>query len=430
MRLSARQLYLAQFGRRDSPIVLATGPVRSGKTEGAGRGWIQHVGRAFSGHDVAVVTRSHAQMLGVVVALLSRVYGQMGLPLARRARWYDAPDAHGGVNRIWPVVANDASSVDRVQGFTLASVWADEAAVLPWEMLQELLMRLSVGGAKLVCTTNPEGPTHPIKTEWIDLAERRNIEVHPFSLHDNPALGEEYIERLRHQFTGPVYLRKVLGLWAAATGLVLPGLADAVQARPRGRPDRLDVSCDWAQSSITHAIMWARYGGQSWAIGEWRHDGRDDQLLPEEQARRLAVWADGHTREHGHGRVTSWIVDPTSSGLMVALRREQPQSHILPAVAEEQEGIQVLHEWLRWRLRVAPECLDTIAEAGGVTWDESAAARSRDTPQRGHDHALDAMRYYAHTVHSAESLRRIRPEILDPYAGDLPGATTAIMGAL
>ena len=96
MRLSPRQLHVAHFGRRSTAVVIASGPVSSGKTEAAGRGWVQHTGRAFSGHNLMIVSRSHAQMLGVIVSLLARVTAKIGVPMIRRARWYDVGDAHGG----------------------------------------------------------------------------------------------------------------------------------------------------------------------------------------------------------------------------------------------------------------------------------------------------------------------------------------------
>ena len=429
MRLSPRQLHVAHFGRRSTAVVIASGPVSSGKTEAAGRGWVQHTGRAFSGHNLMIVSRSHAQMLGVIVSLLARVTAKIGVPMIRRARWYDVGDAHGGFNQVWPMVANDSSSVERVQGFTLAGVWAEEVAVLPWPMIQELRMRLRVPGAKFLGTCNPEGPDHKVKTELIDKPELHNCEAHQFSLFDNPSLSEEYLELLRTQFKGSVYLRKVLGLWAAATGVVHAGLPDAVEEAPRDRPDRIDAAVDWAQSGITHAIFAARFAGRVWVVDEWRHDGEDEVLLPEAQAQRLAIHAHKVCTEWGVPRISSWLCDPTASGLMVALRRTQTSSAILPAIADEAEGINVVNDWLRWRLRIDPRCLDTIGEAGSWPWDKRAAEHGVDRPVKTAEHAADCLRYLCHSIHTAEATAAIQPRILDPYSQDLPARVTDIMAS-
>ena len=114
---------------------------------------------------------------------------------------------------------------------------------------------------------------------------------------------------------------------------------------------------------------------------------------------------------------------------MVALRRSQPNSVILPAIADEADGIQVVNDWLPWRLRIDPSCLDTIGEAGSWPWDPRAAQNGIDRPLRGKDHAADCLRYLCHSIHTAEATAAVAPRILDPYSQDLPARVTDIMAS-
>lgn len=63
--------------------------------------------------------------------------------------------------------ANDQRSESKIRGITLGGAYCDELTLFPKDFFVMLLSRLRVPGAKLIATTNPDVPTHWLKTEYI-----------------------------------------------------------------------------------------------------------------------------------------------------------------------------------------------------------------------------------------------------------------------
>ncbi|MET8335490.1 hypothetical protein [Streptosporangium canum] len=99
-----------------------------------------------------------------------------------------------------------------------------------------LLTRLSIPGARLFGTTNPDGPQHWLKTNYLDRAalwldhdgqlhrldgdDRLNLSRFSFKLADNPNLSPQYMADVSSEFTGLWYRRLILGEWCLAEGVV------------------------------------------------------------------------------------------------------------------------------------------------------------------------------------------------------------------
>ena len=89
---------------------------------------------------------------------------------------------------VYFVGAHDEGSVRRIQGATLAFAYVDEATCIPAPFWRMLLSRLSVKGAQLLASCNPEGPSHYIKKEYLDRAHELDLVSWHFVLDDNPSL--------------------------------------------------------------------------------------------------------------------------------------------------------------------------------------------------------------------------------------------------
>ena len=103
--------------------------------------------------------------------------------------------------------------------------YMDEITLAPESFFTMLLTRLSVSGAKLFGTTNPDSPSHWLKREYIDKAEEKNINVYHFQLEDNNYLMDKnpgYIEQMKASFSGVWYKRLILGEWCVADGAIYP----------------------------------------------------------------------------------------------------------------------------------------------------------------------------------------------------------------
>src|SRR5512137_2397156 len=65
--------------------------------------------------------------------------------------------------KIYLVGANDERSESKIRGVSLAGAYCDELTLFPESFFQMLLSRLSLKGARLFGTTNPDGPAHWLK---------------------------------------------------------------------------------------------------------------------------------------------------------------------------------------------------------------------------------------------------------------------------
>ena len=121
--------------------------------------------------------------------------------------------------------ANDARSESKIRGLTLQGAYCDELTLFPKDFFSMLLSRLSVKGAKLIATTNPDVPTHWLKKEYIDNV-KVDMLVMRFLIDDNTTLPEEYVREIKKEYTGVYFERFIRGNWVAAEGVIYPLFAD------------------------------------------------------------------------------------------------------------------------------------------------------------------------------------------------------------
>jgi len=191
------------------------GAVRSGKTFSSIERFIFDLKNGPPGDAMIIgVNRSSIHR-----NVLTHLYKQLGFPcpspMCNKAILYGRD--------IYFVGAPDVSAVTTIQGSTLALAYVDEATCIPepfWKMLET---RLSVPGAKLFATANPEGPAHFLKKEYLDRSDVHDIISWQFNLDDNPVLDEAYKKAIKASFSGVFYQRYILGEWALATGAIFDG---------------------------------------------------------------------------------------------------------------------------------------------------------------------------------------------------------------
>lgn len=117
--------------------------------------------------------------------------------------------------------ANDKRSEGKIRGSTLGGVYCDELTLFPEDFFTMLLSRLRVAGAKLIATTNPDVPTHWLKTEYIDNVNLSDDMLNVFfSIDDNTTLPKDYVSSLKKEYTGVYYDRFILGKWVVANGAI------------------------------------------------------------------------------------------------------------------------------------------------------------------------------------------------------------------
>lgn len=136
-------------------------------------------------------------------------------------------------NKVYCFDGANSDAWKKVRGFTAAGAFLNEGTALHETFVKEVESRCSYPGARIYIDTNPENPSHFIKTGYIDKDGERlsngqvNIRAFHFTLFDNSALGEEYIEGIvKRNPSGVFYDRDIRGLWVSPEGVVYTDFSD------------------------------------------------------------------------------------------------------------------------------------------------------------------------------------------------------------
>lgn len=155
--------------------------------------------------------------------------------------------------------ANDARSETKIRGLTLGGAYCDELTLFPKDFFIMLLSRLRVEGAKLIATTNPDVPTHWLKTEYLDNDALCDTLLNVFfSLNDNTALPADYVQSLKNEYTGVYYDRFIRGDWVVANGAVYKIFSDRpadFYASELPEFEQIEVGLDFGGNGSQHALV-------------------------------------------------------------------------------------------------------------------------------------------------------------------------------
>ncbi|MBD5104473.1 MAG: PBSX family phage terminase large subunit [Ruminococcaceae bacterium] len=159
--------------------------------------------------------------------------------------------------------ANDARSESKIRGLSLQGAYCDELTQFPEDFFAMLLSRLRISGAKLIATTNPDKPSHWLKTKYIDRAGELDFLDMKFLIDDNTTLDPEYIKNIKCEYTGVFYDRFIKGEWKAAEGAIYKDFADAPQKYLLDAPPDDIAFCtlgmDFGGNGSAHAIVCTGY---------------------------------------------------------------------------------------------------------------------------------------------------------------------------
>src|SRR5690606_34479974 len=118
--------------------------------------------------------------------------------------------------------------------------------------------RLSVPGAQLFATCNPEGPSHWLKKDYLDHPDVHDIISWQFNLDDNPTLDEAYKKALKASYKGLWYNRYILGEWALASGAIYDTYDHNNEfEHPFPTPNYYIVGIDYGTTNATAACLCA-----------------------------------------------------------------------------------------------------------------------------------------------------------------------------
>lgn len=204
----------------DARINLLSGSVRSGKTYISLLKWALFVGEMPMNSEFLMTGKTITSLKRNCLGLLQDLVGKKNFTFSTSKK-----EAKLFGRTVWLEGANDERAESKIRGMTLAGAYVDELTQIPEDFYRMLLSRLSVRNAKFYATTNPDTPTHWVKTDIID-NENINKEIWNFKFDDNEILKKEnpeYFEQLKNEYRsmGTVFYKRFIeGVWCLAEGLI------------------------------------------------------------------------------------------------------------------------------------------------------------------------------------------------------------------
>lgn len=334
--------------------------------------------------DVMIIGVSREALQRNVVVTLYNLLG-FGAPSTKSTedQLYD--------RNVYFIGAPDESAVRRIQGSTLALAYIDEAACLPRSFWNMILSRLSIEGAQLYATCNPEGPVHWLKKDFIDRADDLDLVSWHFTLEDNPSLGQKYITELKKEYTGMWYKRFILGIWAVAHGLVYDGFdQDNVTDKIYDAPSYYIAGIDYGTSNATAVVLCAIRKNKYPQIvieDEYYYDSKK-----EGRSKTDGELGDDIYKFLSHKNVQTVYVDPSAASLKLELQRKDLP--VMDANNDVINGIRVVSKFVAQKnVVIHKRCKNLIDQMQSYAWCEKAASKGEDKPVKEEDHIVDSLRY-------------------------------------
>ena len=329
------------------------------------------------------------------------------LPLLKSLAEFDDIDySYNGYEDKWQfgdqgyilAAANDESSADRIQGLTCHSMYGDEVALWPESFFDMATTRLSYEESKGFLNCNPEDPGHWLKLNWID-ADKIDKYL-TFYLEDNPSLDDAYVSRVKSLYTGVFYQRFILGMWAAAEGIIHPvfHLTSKVQG---WTPLDLHYAVDYGITAPTAICVILRerrkrhvrsrvletYKMQASVKNHLTDEDISDFLVGRQNALKIPV--------------RSLIMDPSAVSLRNSLIRKKGRKFaIVNGKNDVIPGIRVTDTALVKQdivVEDTPATEHLQKELRAYAWDP----KKKDEPLKENDHWCNALRYYAMRFHQS-----------------------------
>lgn len=393
--LSPKQL--ASVREATARINLWHGAVRSGKTIASLLAFLLAIAVAPQSGLIIVVGRSLQTIERNVIEPLQDglIFGRFAAAVQHTRGSTTATILGRTVHLIG---AADARAEGRLRGLTAALAYVDEATLIPVEFWTQLLARLSVPGARLFATTNPDSPRHWLKSDYLDREADLNMRSWHFRLTDNHTLEPSYISDLHAEYVGLWRRRMIDGAWVIAEGAIYDMLDEA-----RHVVDSLPEITRWLSCGIDYGttndfvalLVGLGSDRRLYVAAEYRHASRIAHRSMTDSEYDTAVRA----FLQQHRAAPDWIVvDPSAASFIEQLHRTG-MPNLAPADNGVSDGIRTVASLLSaGRLKIHASCEGLLKELTAYSWDPKASDRGDDAPLKVDDHGPDALRYAIRTT--------------------------------
>ncbi|MDE7363093.1 MAG: PBSX family phage terminase large subunit [Oscillospiraceae bacterium] len=298
--------------------------------------------------------------------------------------------------------ANDLRSEAKIRGVTLGGAYCDELSLFPRDFFVMLLSRLRVEGARLIATTNPDVPTHWLKTEYLDNDALCDTLLSVFfHIDDNTMLPADYVESLKREYTGVYYDRFIRGDWAVANGAVYKVFSDSPSAYNADKLPAfkyLNIGLDFGGNGSQHALAACgiTHGCERlYALKTERIPAAD--MTPQVLYKRVYDFCEDILKRYG--RISELYADSAEQTLIAGLRQElRPlgiavKNSLKREINDRIRATTMLMAGGRFRL-VSAECRSLIDAFRGAVWNDKIIGKEERLDDGTSDiDTLDAFEY-------------------------------------
>ncbi|KRN13454.1 PBSX family phage terminase [Fructilactobacillus fructivorans] len=279
-----------------------------------------------------------------------------------------------------------------IRGMTSYGAYINEASKANQEIFNEIHDRCSADGARIVCDTNPDIPTHWLKVNYIDKAkDSKFIIANKFTLDDNVAnLSPQYVESLKETTpSGMFYDRAIKGLWVSGEGLVYQDYNEkdntitAQQFNKVKQEHTLSYYCglDWGFEHKGSIVLMADdEDGNTYLVKEWTY-----------QHRQIEYWMEvAKEIQQQYGLAIPFYCD--SARPEYVARFQDANIKAINAYKARMTGTEEIADIIHNNkfMAVKDNLMDFETEIYQYTWNEKAGEPIK---KDGMDDCMDALRY-------------------------------------
>ena len=386
-----QQEVLHAYLQGDFKTMILTGAVRSGKTFIDNLLFLYELRRVKQ--QAELENEKHPQYI-LAGASSGSIYNNVIASLSNQFGIDLRADKHNhyhlyGVD-ITPVYTKSISGLAGARGFTAYGGYVNEASLANPAVFSEILSRCSKAGSHVIADTNPDAPTHWLKTDYIDNENPDNKTlVFTFTMDDNTFLAPDYVKQKKAQTpTGMFYNREILGLWVSADGLVYQDFDEDRMVIPASQiPNDLHVYCGvdwgfehkgvitvWGDDSKGNAYLLHEYTSQFKFIDYWVKLAKK---LQQQYGHNLKFWADSARPDN--------VTEFQKAGI-----------NCINANKNRMAGVEKCAEYMKQgKLFVNADGISKfLDEIYQYIWDENTGE-----PKKENDDVMDSMRYAIFNEH-------------------------------
>lgn len=380
---------LQAMGESDARLNFFEGAVRSGKTVCSVIRFLEFTQSDIPG-NMAIIGKTERTASRNILDLIQEIIG----PKFKYNRGLG--EAYIYNRKIYIIGANDERAAEKLRGLTLCGCLGDEVTLWPESFFQMLLSRLSVPGAKGFFTTNPDSPFHWLKTNYLD-NDGLDLKSFHFELTDNYNLDPAYVASLNKEYKGLYHARFIQGLWVMASGVIYDQFDPNTMVTDEiPRILQYWAGIDYGTSNATTFLLTGLgEDDRLYILAEYYHSGKETADNPMPSQKSPAQYSLEYRNWIKTLNITprKIYVDPSAAGFITQLWSDGVTG-IEKANNDVLDGIGLINSLIgNGRLRVHPNCKNTLHELSTYSWDPKAQRLGIDKPLKINDHCLDNLRY-------------------------------------